>query len=483
MVAVLVAAILLHLLVLGVAPRNLEARTFIDPVVVAIFFSLLLIRLRRHVLQERVLRQALQRREAELRHLNRDLEATVAARTAELRDSHVALLHAQKMDAIGSMASGIAHDFNNLLTVMFSAAEELHQGGQDAAQTRELGDELLMACTRARDLTRKLTIFSRKEPQKTSLVDPNHVIKQLAPFCNRLLGEDLVLMTDLAADGLTWCDPVHLEQAALNLMINARDAGAKRITLRTGTMPTARAPRYARELDAAELLSILVEDDGSGMDAEIRARALEPFFTTKPVGRGTGLGLSTTYAMVRAAGGALVIDSVLGKGTTVGIYLPRAIDRLDVEAAPGVASTNAIAGDGRLILLLENQDQIRRLISRTLMGCGFEVRDASTVPEMEALIARYGEDAAMLLSDLRVPGGSGYEVARQFAAKAAARPVLLMTGYAEPDPARASGHALLPILQKPFTSGELLLEVDRALAGSPGAFDPRRSRPTTPPAA
>jgi PAS domain S-box-containing protein len=413
----------------------------------------------------------------------RDVTAEREAADA-LAETEAALRQSQKMEAVGQLTGGIAHDFNNLLQGI-TGSLEIVQRRLDAGRLDGVDrflDGAANAANRAAALTHRLLAFSRRQPLDPRPVDANPLIASMEDLMRRTLGEqidlDLVLVDDL---WLTLCDHNQLENAILNLVINARDAmpDGGRLTIETSNADFDRtsASRH-RDQEPGEYVCIRVTDTGSGMDADTIARAFEPFFTTKPLGQGTGLGLSMIYGFARQSEGHATIESEPGVGTSVSLCLPRHVGAIAVDdPAPASADRTAPAGTEEVVLVVEDEPVVRGLIVEVLTELGYRAIEASDGPEgLEKLRARGRID--LLVTDIGLPGLNGRQIAdagREF------RPdlkVLYMTGYAE-NAALAPGF-LQPgtaIITKPFAIEALAARVRSMLEapieqGMETVFDP-----------
>ena len=346
---------------------------------------------------------------------------------------------AQRLESVGQLAGGVAHDFNNLLAVILNYAYFIRD--RLPADSEVLGDieEIRHAAERASELTHQLLVFSRRETVRPAILDLNDVVRDTQRLLGRTLGEHVALVTELSPDPcLVEADPARLEQVVLNLVVNARDAmpGGGEIRIRTRS---------------GDEVLLAVTDDGSGMEPEVAARAFEPFFTTKPKGAGTGLGLATVYGTVTQAGGHAEIESVPGRGTTVRVLLP-------------AASPEPPAVDGATVLLVEDEDAVRRLTCRILAGSGYECLEASSGEEALRLFEANRDRVALVLTDVVMPGLSGHELAERIARADGAPPILFMSGFTD---AEVDGDLLdheTGLLQKPFTADSLLRRVGELLA-------------------
>jgi PAS domain S-box-containing protein len=383
-----------------------------------------------------------------------------------LREAEDRLRQAQKMEAIGRLAGGVAHDFNNLLTVILSSADlGLLECGVDQPARLEL-EEIRAAGLRAQALTRQLLAFSRRQVLQPQVVDLNARVRELEQLLTRLLGEEVEVRSRLAPDlHRVFIDPSQLEQVILNLAVNARDAMPTGGTLSLETANVVLDDDYAARHVGSTIgpqVMLAISDTGTGMDGETRARVFEPFFTTKPQGKGTGLGLSTVYGIVKQSGGSIWVYSEPGQGTTFKVYLPR--------APHGGAATLAGARPGALrarpgesLLVVEDNDQVRRTAVRCLEALGYLVTAASGIKEAVGLVDD-GLRFTVLLTDVIMPGGNGVEVARTLGARLPSIGLVFMSGYT--DDAISQHGVLSPgalFLEKPFTQETLGRKVREAM--------------------
>ncbi len=361
------------------------------------------------------------------------------------------VLQGQKMEALGQFAGGIAHDFNNLLTGIGGYAElASSRAAGDPALTRCL-DGIKAASAEAASLTARLLTFSRRHVLERTLVDPNVIVREAADFLERLVRADIRLDVRLGAD-VPWveADPAQLKQVVLNLALNARDAMPE-----GGTMTL----QTAGNGDSA---TILVRDTGTGMDEATLARAVEPFFTTKPEGEGTGLGLAVAYGVVDGLGGSLLLDSNPGEGTIVEIVLPSVADvggaAEQAEAAPAGQPPTA------RILVTEDREIVRTLAREVLENAGFEVAVAASGTEALGIVEE-SPPFDLLLTDVVMPGLSGLELARAIRALRPTQRVLYMSGYTDDVLAESElENESTAFLRKPFQNAELIESVVALLA-------------------
>jgi two-component system cell cycle sensor histidine kinase/response regulator CckA len=383
----------------------------------------------------------------------------------ERRTLEAQFLQAQKMEAVGRLASGVAHDFNNLLTVILGFCEILMTDlPPDDRHQPDLG-EIQKAGASAARLTGQLLAFSRKEILEPKLLDLNQVVAQTLGMLGRLIGEDVSIRLDL------WRDPVpvkadrgQLDQVLMNLAVNARDAMPKGGTLTISTAVCPMGSVHSQALDALAIYtSLTVADTGSGMTPAVQARLFEPFFTTKPAGQGTGLGLATVHSIVSRNGGEVTVRSEVGCGTAFTVYLPKS------SAADMVATLSAAIGTpgaGITILVVEDADGLRVLTQRMLERQGYTVLVARNADEA-LRVFESNATIDLVLSDVVMPGASGPELTRQLVKQRPGLKVLYMSGYT--DDAIIHHGVLKPgiaFLHKPFTGQTLGQKIRDVLSGT-----------------
>jgi signal transduction histidine kinase/CheY-like chemotaxis protein len=347
------------------------------------------------------------------------------------------LLQAQKVEALGRLAGGIAHDFNNFLTCIMGnlSLVEHHVAGNPEAQG------FLQAANSAVDsaasLTRQLLAFSRKQVISPRPIDLSALVSRLGKILVRLAGDRITLHTDCSA-GL-WsvsADPSQLEQVLVNLVVNARDAIARdgQITIVTRNEDlSGHGAALPESLRPGRYVSLSVQDSGRGLSDVVRARLFEPFFTTKEVGEGTGLGLATVLGAVQQNGGAITVESELGKGSTFRILLPRVDVAAEREWAPGARTQqeDAVAGGTETILLVEDDLLVLELAQRTLQQLGYNVLPCSSPDEALRTFGEYQSRIALLVTDLVMPRMNGKELAARISALSPGVSVLFSSGYGE----------------------------------------------------
>jgi signal transduction histidine kinase len=379
------------------------------------------------------------------------------------------LRQSQKMDAIGRLAGGVAHDFNNLLTAIIGYCQisQLHPAVDDRLR-RDL-NEIMQAAQRASSLTRQLLAFSRRQELEPKVVNLNFIVEGMERLLQRVIGEDLELVTDRgSALGTIVADPSQIEQVIMNLVVNAREAlpSGGRITIRTTTARSDALPFPPREpIPDGDYVVLSVTDNGTGMDDDMLGRIFEPFFTTKEYG--TGLGLATVYGIVRQSGGGLAVESVRGQGTTFTIYLPRTAD--DATGHTDASESKEDLHGTETLLVLEDDEAVRQLTDRVLSLKGYTVHSARTVEEALAIFSSHREEIDLLLVDAVLPRMSGREFIERVRVMQPGVRALLMSGYAE-DPSRAgtTWPADVPRLAKPFTPDEIARKVREVLVGRGG---------------
>jgi len=372
---------------------------------------------------------------------------------------------AQKMEAVGRLAGGVAHDFNNLLTVIGGYTAVLLATLPYGERERHQLEQIEKACERAAALTRQLLLFSRKKPLEATVLSLNEVVGEVQRMIARLIGEDIRLAVCLdPAAPCVKADRVLMEQAIINLAINARDAMPHGGTLTlTSAEAVLDAPRGAHggEIPPGRYALLRVEDTGTGMDAETAAQAFEPFFTTKEPGKGTGLGLSTVFGTIQQSGGYVSLETSPGRGTSFSMYFPPAA--VDTRAQPG--SGKAVDGAARgTVLVVEDEEAVRTLAAYILRERGHTVIEANGGEEALHICREHVGPIDVLVTDVIMPGISGGALAGAVAMLRPGLRTVFISGYSD-DTLVAHGVAAndATFVQKPFTAQQLAMAVEGAL--------------------
>ncbi|WAH56725.1 PAS domain-containing protein [Pseudomonas silvicola] len=428
-----------------------------------------------------------ERREAEktLVRLNETLEERVAERTEALAEANRrlhtemqereraedALRHAQKMEAVGQLTGGIAHDFNNMLTGIIGSLD-LIQRYINAGRSHEISrfiDAAVSSAHRAAALTHRLLAFSRRQSLDRKRLDPNQLVHSLEELFSRTKGEHIELKIRLASE--TWpvnTDANQLENALLNLVINARDAMPEggEIRIETGNFTVAQASGGAEAIKPGDYVRLSVCDNGAGMTPAILAKAFDPFFTTKPIGQGTGLGLSMIYGFAQQSGGHVSLDSEPGRGTCVHLFLPRHNEQPDTTPAVLAPQGAPLARHGECVMVVEDDPAVRMLVLNVLDELGYQAHPAAdakaALPLLESSLR-----IDLLVTDVGLPGLNGRQLAEIARQHRPGLKVLFMTGYAEK---AAERHTFLAegmdMVTKPF-SIDLLANKIREMINQP----------------
>jgi PAS domain S-box-containing protein len=378
------------------------------------------------------------------------------------------LSRAQQLEAIGRLSGGIAHDFNNLLGVIIGYSEALQQRMSLDDPNREPIDEIRNAGERAAALTQQLLAFSRKQVLEPKILDLNAIVVEVEKMLRRLIGEDIRLTLALALHlGSVKADRSQIEQVLLNLAVNARDAmpsGGELILETANVTLDERAARSRPYLVPGRYVLLKVADTGCGMDAALQSRIFEPFFTTKEKGKGTGLGLATVYGVIKQSDGYILVESEVGKGTAFEIYLP--LVEGQVGARLQSESSAAVCGDQRTILLVEDEESLRKLTTKTLIDVGYTVHEAPDAAAAIDIAKKTKGVIDLLLTDVVMPGMNGRALADTVSALRPEMRVLYMSGYTDGE---IAPHGVLEagrfILRKPFTRDQLVRQVEQVFAG------------------
>ncbi len=377
------------------------------------------------------------------------------------------LRQAQKMEAVGMLAGGVAHDFNNLLTIITGYSQLILNSLGPRDPNRHSAEQIMKAGERAAALTQQLLAFSRRQILQPKVLDLNKLVTGLSTMLQRLIGEDVDLRLVLPADlGRVNADPGQVEQVIMNLVVNARDAMPKGgvLTVETGNieLDDAYVGRHMA-VKPGPYIRLAVSDTGSGMDKATQDRLFEPFFTTKVPGRGTGLGLSTVFGIVKQSGGSLEVYSEPGRGTTVKVYLPR-IDQPVVAETPKMK--RRVGRGSETILVVEDDEMVRTLVRETLEADGYKVLDSADPLDARRIAVNHKTSIELLITDVVMPKLSGRELADQILQSRPALKVLYMSGYT--DNAILNSGLLqkeVAFLQKPFTPAALTEKVREVLEG------------------
>jgi signal transduction histidine kinase/CheY-like chemotaxis protein len=427
--------------------------------------------------------------EGEVRKMNVELEERVATRTRELSDSADSLrranrelqqemerrrlledqlIQSQKMEAVGRLAGGVAHDFNNLLTAILGYNELLRGQIIDDPAATEYALEVKRAADRAAALTNQLLAFSRRQPAVLLVVDLNDIVLKTENLLRRIIGEDIELEARLAPDlSRVRVDPAQLDQVIMNLAVNSRDAmplGGKLIIETANVHLTEEYAGVHFDLQPGSYVMLAVSDTGTGMDAKTKSRLFEPFFTTKEQGKGTGLGLSIVYGIVKQNGGQILVYSEPDRGTVFKIYIPAVSAPAERVVPARVGPQEAVHGT---ILLVEDEEQVRRLARALLERQGYTVLEAGSAAEACSTLREHAGRIDLLLTDVVMPQMSGPELATEAKAVRPGIGVLYMSGYTD------NGVVTQGILsedaafiQKPFTPSGLADRVRDAIKGA-----------------
>jgi len=382
-----------------------------------------------------------------------------------LRQSQQQLLQAQKLEGIGRLAGGIAHDFNNLLTSILGYAQMVMGALDDDSPLREDIQEIVRAGERAALLTRQLLAVGRKQLQQIRRINLNEIVEGMNDLLQRTMGEDIELAARPASQAaMIEADPGQIEQILLNLAVNARDAmpTGGNLTIRVESVALDDAFCEGRTgVEPGTYVLLVVGDNGCGMSKEVQELAFEPFFTTKPPDRGTGLGLSTVYGIVKQSRGFIELTSELGVGTTFHIYFPAATAGLQADVEP---AGDTLPRGTETILLVEDEDTVRRLVSRTFKELGYEVLEARDGKRALDICATYEQPIHLVLTDVVMPAMSGPEMVGRMKRIRTDFKVLYMTGFTDD---RILHHGVanhgVQVIQKPYTRQTLSQRVRSVL--------------------
>lgn len=404
--------------------------------------------------------------------MKQNLTRLPAAIERELRDADVRreskrleqqLRQAQKMEAIGRLAGGVAHDFNNLLTIITGYTQLSLQDLKNPARSNL--EQIMKAAERAGALTQQLLAFSRRQALEPRIFDLNELVVNMEKMLRRVLGEDIDLVTlAKAKPAKVKADPNQMEQVIMNLTVNARDAlpAGGKITVETANVEMGEHFGEQQQVRPGSYVMLAISDNGSGMDSETLAHAFEPFFTTKQSGKGTGLGLATVYGIVRQSGGSIEAYSEPGMGTAMKVFLPSVAGATDAPAA-GRDEAGAVNGS-ETILVVEDEDSVRTLVSNILKQRGYSVLEASRGQEALNISKSHAGPIQLVVTDVVMPEMSGPDMVRKLEKIRPQSRILYMSGYTDEAMIR---HGILEtrteFLQKPFLPHELAQKVRRVL--------------------
>lgn len=419
-----------------------------------------------------------------LSQVNRDLDA----RARELAEANrqlvgqieeremveATLRQAQRLEAVGQLTSGVAHDFNNLLTVVLGNLGFLEK---EIGSRPDLGDKTVRrlanmrtAAERGASLTSQLLAFSRRQQLKPKPVDLNESIGNLRDLLRSSIGGSVQMETSLAPN--IWkalVDPTQIELVILNLAINARDAmqvGGK-LTIGTSNVTITDLPQRQEEPNPGEYVVLSVADTGTGMTPEVLARAFEPFFTTKAPGKGSGLGLAQVFGFAKQSGGGVRIDTEVGRGTTLNVFLPRASGEAVAEAEAAPERAEAAPNGVRRVLIVDDDNAVREVTSGILEQLGYDVVSASDGVSALELLDRDGSAIDLAILDFAMPGMNGAQVAGEIREKRPRLPILFLTGFVDAEGLKEIGKET--IIQKPFTQDDLAKRISRVFDRNAGA--------------
>ena len=444
--------------------RPLHALTLVSAVQ-----SALRARRRQHLIEEHI--AARETVGAQLHALNADLERRVRVAVAESERAQSALAQAQKIEAVGQLTGGIAHDFNNLLQALNGSLELIAKRSAGQERIEKLAAAGMEVVGRAAKLTKQLLAFSRIQRIELHPVEVDALLLGMVDLLDRSIGAAVTVRFDLAAgDACAVADANQVELAVLNLVINARDAMSDggTVVVRTRLLDEG----SNQDILAGPYLEIAVADDGTGMPPDVLARAFDPFFTTKAMGHGTGLGLSQVYGIARQCGGAARIDSAEGRGTTVRLLLPLALEPAAAQAShvdPVPSWTGAHAERRRTVLVIDDDHDVRRALTASLDELGYRVIEAASGPAGIELLHAHRPD--LLLVDYAMPGMNGAEVARAAQTIRGDLPIVFASGYADSAALVEAVGSRAHMLRKPFSLADLATTMASAMRASAARVD------------
>jgi signal transduction histidine kinase/ActR/RegA family two-component response regulator len=403
----------------------------------------------------------------ELNRLRRGLETAVKERTTELREAQQALVQAQKLESLGRLAGGVAHDFNNFLTVIRGYSRLLTQGIEAGSPLRNDLTQMTAACDQAMLLTQQLLAFSRRQSLEVRVLDVNDVILGMSKMLRHLMGSDIEVVIAASRSPVRInADSGQMHQVMLNLFLNARDAMPYGGVLRIETAALELTEGTARRLPdapAGPYVAVTIRDEGGGMDEETQSHMFEPFYSTKPPGGGTGLGLATVYGIVKQSGGHILVETKPGQGTTFQIFWPSTNEEGLAEQVGANVPPAAAPGSAR-ILIIDDSSPIRKVLRRVLESVGYEVMDVESVDRALDLLQSVPVDA--VLTDMQMPGRSGVELARAMASEFPQVHLIAMSGFEDTGVQSLPGElGIEAVLTKPMQPDALIETVHRVIEG------------------
>jgi two-component system cell cycle sensor histidine kinase/response regulator CckA len=389
-----------------------------------------------------------------------DGEDLVVAHVLDISQAKVleeSLRQAQMMEAVGQLAGGVAHDFNNLLSVIQSFTRFVYDDLDPSDSNREDLKEVLKAGDRGARLVRQLLTMARREHSAAEVFEVNDLMNDMTELLRRTIPESVSLTVLLSEDNPhVDMDRSHLEQIILNLAVNARDAmpGGGNLTFATDVVELTSETGDLAQVEPGEYVRLRARDDGIGMSSEVRRRIFEPFFSTKEISSGTGLGLATVYGIVVEAGGGIVVESETDRGSTFDIYLPSVGERPEESLAP--ESAVRPEGENSWVLVVDDEDAVRNIVQRVLEANGYRVLPASNLIEALEIVGRHNLPINAVIADVVMPNGSGLELVEQLRLTRPGLPALFMSGYMGDE---LAGHGLRAedrYVGKPFKPDEIL---------------------------
>lgn len=404
--------------------------------------------------------------------------AVTARDVTDARRAEEQLRQALKMEAVGRLAGGVAHDFNNMMTAIGGYAELALNALPTGHPVREEIEQIRLASDRTASLTRQLLTLGRRQVLRREAIDPNDVVVDTMRLLRPLLGGGVTVSLDLAPGiGRILTDAGQLQQVVMNLALNARDAMPRGGNLQISTTNVDVAStdvHLAAGQHPGPHVELIVRDDGEGMDEATLAQAFDPFFTTRSASGGTGLGLSIVYGIAQQSGGHVSAVSAPGEGASFRLRFPR----FDGSVTPDPADDSVIrSGEGECVLVVDDEDAIRRLIRRSLAASGYRVLEAANGAVALELVARHPGEVRLLVTDVMMPGMNGHEVARRARSWRPGLRVLFVSGYDEQSALRGAPDGPgSDFLEKPFST-RILIERVRALLDGPPAPDPEPPPP------